>query len=314
MKDKPQGSVTIIIVTVGIKDYLSKCLRSVKYQSYPAAQVIVIDNSLDSNFTEHIQDDFAWADIYPSPANLFYAASLNKGIELSIGEFILCLNDDVLLDRDFVREAVRGFSVGENIGMITGKILRNDKNILDSTGLFLSMFRTAKERGYGKADMGQFESKGFVFGVSGAAAFYRRKMLDEIKEGKEYFDTSLVMFYEDLDIAWRANRFGWKGYYIPDAIAYHVRGGSFRPDSGLNKPIARRYLNSNLHVDLIKNRYIVMIKNEKLITFFLHIIPIFLYDLCVWIYISIFHPATAKIFFVNLKLFYDLAQKKRRSS
>jgi GT2 family glycosyltransferase len=314
MSHKTLGSVSIIVVTIGAKNYLKKCLYCIENQSYPAAQVIVIDNSLDSNFTEGIRYGFPWTEIYSSETNLFYAASLNKGIELSSGEFILCLNDDVFLGKDFIKEAVRGFSSSHAIGMVTGKILRNDKQTLDSTGLFLSVFRTAKERGYGNADKGRFQREGFVFGASGAAAFYRRKMLEEIKEDNEYFDEDLVMFYEDLDIAWRANRLGWKGYYMPKAIAYHVRGGSFRPVSGLNRPFARRYLDDKLHADLIKNRYIVMIKNQNPAALILHIIPFIIYDACQWACVFIFYPTAARNVFVNFKYFFNSAQKKRRAS
>jgi GT2 family glycosyltransferase len=311
MNDKQDHLVSIIVVTKAVKDYLFKCLQSIRAQSYSFTQVIVIDNSLDSNFAQNVRCNFSWVQVYSSPVNLFYTASLNKGIELSEGEFILCLNDDVCLDKEFIKEALKGFFLRKDIGMIGGKVLRSGKNILDSTGLYLSVFRTAQERGYGKPDIGQFKEEGRIFGPSGAVAFYRRKMLDQIKGPRGYFDTDLVMFYEDLDLAWRANMSKWKGYYMPKAIAYHARGGSFRPDSGLNRPIARRYLDDTLHACLIKNRYLVIIKNENIPGFALHIIPVLLYDICVWIYTGIFYPKVIKIFFRNIRFLYDAVQERK---
>ncbi len=310
MNNKTDNLVSVIVVTKGAGDYLPKCLQSIKAQSYSLIQVIVIDNSLDESFAQNICHNFPWAQVIRSTANLFYSASLNTGIGLSRGEFILCLNDDVYLDKEFISEALKGFFLREDIGMISGKILRKDKKTLDSTELYLSIFRTAKERGYGKQDIGQFEKESFIFGPSGAAAFYRRKMLDKIREDKEYFDSDLVMFYEDIDIAWRANISGWKGYYMPKAIAYHARGGSFRPDSGLGKPVARRYLDDNLHAGLIKNRYLVMIKNEDMFNLILHIIPALLYDLCVWVYAGIFCPKVIKIFFSSKGFLRGAIQKR----
>lgn len=311
MKNSPDISVSVVIVTKGVKDYLPKCLQSVRLQSHPAKQVVVIDNSLDQNFTRNICRNFPWAQVYPSAVNLFYAASLNKGIGLSKGAFVLCLNDDVHLDKEFIREALKGFFLRKDIGMVSGKILRRDAKTLDSTELYLSIFLTAKERGYGRRDTGQFEKEGFIFGPSGAAAFYRRKMLDEIKEGEEYFDSDFEMFYEDLDIAWRANMFRWRGYYMPKAIAYHARGGSFRPDSGMDKPAARRYLSGKLYSDLVKNRYAVIIKNENILNLMPRIAPILLYDLCAWVYTCIFHWKAAKIFFCGIK-FLKKAKRRRK--
>jgi len=294
--------VSVIIVTSGSKDYLEACLDSVKRQSYPDPEVIVIDNSLVPDLSAGIRESFPFIKLYSNPQNLYYGLSLNKGIALSRGDFILCLNDDVVLDREFISEALKGFSINDSIGMVSGKILRPDGKTLDSTGLFLTIWRTAKERGYGRPDRGQFERAGFIFGVSGSAAFYRRSMLEKVKQTGDYFDRSFRMFYEDLDISWRANKRSWQAYYIPDAKAFHVRGGSWRPDSALGKPICRRYLDDRLHSELIKNRYLTILKNESLFGFLAHLLPIALYDLCAWVYLLFFRRNVIKIFLSRRKV------------
>jgi len=289
--------VSVIIVTIGTKNYLKSCLDSLFAQSQPPFEVIVIDNSTEPQFARKINGLYPSVKVFSGAENLFYAAGMNKGIELSRGEFILCLNDDIVLEKNFIRAALKGFLTNKNIGMVSGKILRPDKKTLDSTGLILSACRKAEERGYGEKDLGQFERNGFVFGSSGAAAFYRRRMLEAIKERGDYFDSRFRMFYEDLDLSWRANKKGWRGYYISNAVAYHVRGGSFRPDSGLDEPIARKYLSDELHRDLIKNRYLTILKNETIFGLVLHIIPVLMYDLCAWAYVLLFRPKVLMGFF-----------------
>jgi GT2 family glycosyltransferase len=174
--------------------------------------------------------------------------------------------------------------------MVSGKILRLEAGLVDSTGLYLSLFRTAKERGYGQPDRGQFESPGYIFGVCGAAAFYRRKMIEEIKEDPEYFDENFHFFYEDLDVAWRAQNRGWKGYYVPTAIAYHARGGTARRKEGIGKSFARFYISDDLQFELIKNRYLTIIKNETLLGFLLHLPFILIYDLAALGFLVLFRP------------------------
>jgi len=301
MKSSSNILVSIVIVTSGSRDYLWHCLDSVMRQSYPDLEVIVIDNSLNVNLTAKIRASFPFVKLYSNLQNLYYGVSLNKGIALSQGEFVLCLNDDVVLGQDFIFQALKGFLARDNVGMVSGKILRMNGLILDSTGLFLSFCYSAKERGYGQIDVGKFEKSGFIFGVSGSVAFYRKKMLEDIKQGQDYFDPAFRMFYEDLDISWRANNRGWRAYYIPAAKAFHVRGGSLRPENGLDKPIARKYLNDELHGDLIKNRYLTILKNANFASFFMHLLPIILYDFCAWGYILFFRPKVAKIFLRNLK-------------
>ena len=303
--------VSVIVPTIAKEDYLKKCLESIKNQTYPAKEIIVIDNSLDANFHRALSQTYPSVKFYFSQERLSFSASLNKGISLSSGDFILCLNDDVILDKDFIKQALRGFLMDIRVGMVSGKMLRSDKETIDSTGLILSCFRTAKERGYGRQDRGQFEQEGFVFGVGGAAAFYRKEMLEEIKQGQDYFDSDFHFFYEDLDVAWRAHRGEWKGYYIPKAIGYHVRGGSVRDMAGIDKPYARRYLNEYLHLELLKNRYMAMIKNETGLGFLLHFPCILLYDLVLWLYILLFRTPLIKKFIPQLKYLRTSYAKKQ---
>lgn len=303
--------VSIIIVAAGNKDYLKSLLDSILQQSYSEWEIIVIDNSLNPNFNQEINQDYPTIKLYTSPINLFYCQALNKGIEMAKGDFILCLNDDVILGQDFLREALRGFAVGVKVGMVSGKILRSDKTTIDSTGLFLTRWRTAKERGYGQKDTGQFERAGYIFGVNGAVAFYRRQMLEDVKLEMDYFDADYRMFYEDLDIAWRAQNLGWQAYYVPQAAAYHVRGGTARGKLGMDKPYARRYISDSLHLDLLKNRYLTIIKNEHGLRFFLYLPFMFLYDAFVWGYILSFHPRLIRDFFSHLEYFKSAWRKRR---
>ncbi len=256
--------VSVIIVSAGNKDFLKNCLDSVRAQSHCDIEVIVMDNSAE---------------------NLFYCEALNRGIRLAKGDFILCLNDDVTLEKDFIKNALRGFQVCPKVGSVSGKILRPDKKAIDSTGLFLSLWRTARERGYNRPDRGRFQKEGFIFGVTGAVAFYKGEMLEDIKMDFGYFDPSYRMFYEDLDVAWRAKKRGWKAYYAPGAIAYHVRGGTARANApgAAGKRFARIYLNDELKGYLARNRYRTIMRNESAVGFLLHLPFILLYDLAVFV-------------------------------
>jgi len=303
--------VSVIIPTIAKEDYLKKCLESLRFQTHPAQEIIVIDTSLDTLFGQDVIQTYPFVKLYLNQERLSFSASLNKGISMSLGDFILCLNDDVVLEQNFIEEALRGFLLDAKVGMVSGKILRSDKVTLDSTGLFLSCYRTAKERGYGLKDKGQFQQEGYIFGVSGAAGFYRKDMLEDIKEDQDYFDSNFHFFYEDLDVSWRARRAGWKAYYIPKAIGYHVRGGSVRNKYGINKPYARRYLSEKLHLDLLKNRYMTIIKNESCLDFLRHLPCMFLYDLVLWSYILIFRTPLIKNFFSQGRYLRTAYEKRR---
>ena len=300
------------MVTRGLKDYLRLGLDSVLRQTCSSYEIIVIDNSLKPGFGRGMEKDYPQVKLYPSAENLFYCQALNKGISLSSGDFILCLNDDAVLDKDFLNEALRGFGRDSAIGMVSGKILRTDGKTIDSTGLFLSIWRTAKERGYGLPDTGRFEQEEYIFGANGAVAFYRRKMLDELRINSEFFDCDFHIFYEDLDIAWRAQRAGWKGYYIPQAIAYHTRGGTVRGDEGIGKRFARHYLDDGLCADLIKNRWLAIIKNETWPGFLSFLPFIIFYDCIAAFYLIFFRHQVLKKLTAGISKYLRSALGKRR--
>jgi len=282
--------VSIIVVTIGSNGHIYSCLESIRKQVDQETETIVIDNSLEENAS--------------------YCSALNKGIRLSKGSFILCINDDVILDSNFISEALNGFNVDVRIGMVSGKILRIKTDIIDSSGLFLSCMRTAKERGYGKNDLGQFGKPGHIFGVNGAVAFYRREMLEDIKQGLDYFDSDFRFFYEDLDIAWRAQNRGWKAYYVPTAIAYHARGGTARKKEGVGRSFGRFYISDDLQFELIKNRYLAIIKNDTLLGLLLHLPFIFIYSLAELGFLLLFRQKVIPKL-LNLPRFIKSALRKR---
>jgi len=301
--------VSIVIVSCGANDYLMPCLDSVSKQAYISRETILIDNSGNFSFAGKIKSLFPTVKVYTSAQNLSFCASLNVGLNLSRGDFNLCLNDDVTLEPGFISEALKAF-VNNKVGIVSGKILRIDKVSIDSTGLFLSPWRAVKERGYGAKEIGQFNNPGYVFGVCGAAAFYRREMLEDIKQGSDYFDSDFGFFYEDLDIAWRAQNKGWEGYYVPAAIAYHARGGTARQKKGIGKKFARFYISEELQFDLIKNRYLTVIKNETLLGFLLHLPFMLIYDVAVFGFLVLFRRKVIPKLF-SLPKFMKSAFRKR---
>jgi len=312
MANLQNSLVSVIIVTAGVENYILSCLESLSKQTYPLTEVIIIDNGLGQELKSRVLRESPQVKIYPGPGALSYSASLNRGIAQGRGDYILCLNDDVRLSPEFILNGRQGFSLDDKIGIISGKILRFNDKLIDSAGLTLSPWLTARERGYGRLDEGQFENAGYVFGATGAVAFYRRSMLEKIKSGQDYFDPDYGLFYEDLDIAWRANNAGWKGYYLPSAVAYHLRGGTVRIEKrGIDKRCARLYLNDDLYFNLVRNRYLTIAKNVKFTDLLLRLPLTAIYELAAWSLIIFSRPRLLSRFFTApVPLAYLL--KKRR--
>ncbi len=287
-----KGLVSVIIATFNQREYLKRCIDSLLNQNYPYLEIIIVNNGGKEDI-ENLGVKHSSLKVINNEENLFFSRAQNQGIRVSYGEFVLCLNDDVILENNFIEELVKTIGLDERIGMISGKILRLDKITIDSTGLFLGKSRKPVERGFNQEDDGRYNKEGYIFGVSGAAAFYRRAMLEDIKNGNGYFDERYGMFYEDLDLAWRANIRGWRAYYNPKAVAYHKRGASaktFFPIPSFLKKYNFAYLNDELKLRLVKNRYMTIIKNDSFWGIIVNLPFILAYEIKLYVYIILFSP------------------------
>ncbi len=281
--------ISVIIVNYNRKELLRQCLDSIRLQSFKGFEVIVVDNASNDGSAEMVEAEYPEAQLIRNSENKLYCKGMNRGIKESQGEFVLGLNNDVQLDRDFLKEALECFQVDKRIGLVTGRILRMDGKTIDSTGLFLGRSRKPVERGYGRRDRGQYNRPGWVFGVNGAVGFYRRTMLEDISKEGQYFDEKYGMYYEDLDLCWRAQKQGWKAYYNPKAVAYHVRGGTAVDYNGNNCRGTLRfpysyYLNKELQKRYVVNRYRCMVKNDSILGILINLPFILWYDIKIWCY------------------------------
>jgi len=287
-----QKLVSIIIPNYNKKTYLKKCLISVFKQSYLNIEVIVVDNNSSDGSYEFLRE-YNNIKIIRNSKNELFAKSLNKGIKVSKGEYILCLNNDVILKEDFLEMLMNNVdNSNEKIGIFTGRILSYDGKFIDSCGQVLSKSRRPIERGYGKENFNLYSKKEIIFGACGAACLLKTNMLDEISIYGEYFDEDFGMFFEDLDLNWRANSFGWKALYIPNAICFHRRGTTTMHQVKI--PFLKNLILPNippeLQVYFIRNRYLVLIKNELLKNVLADLPFIILYEMKIWLYASFFRP------------------------
>ena len=127
-------------------------------------------------------------------------------------------------------------------------------NIIDSTGIYFTRNMRHLDRGAEEIDRGQFDRMQYVFGASGAAAFFRRDFIEDVSVEGEFFDEEFFAFREDGDLAWRAQVMGWKCLYVPTAVAWHVR--RVTPERRKDLPLVINWHSA-------KNRFLMRGKNAS---------------------------------------------------
>ena len=271
-------SVSVHIVTHNSESMLPLCLESLRHQDNQDYQVIIFDNASVDNTRQIAQT--ARIRVIESETNVGYAQAHNALIDQTTSSYVLTLNPDVYLYPDFLGVLEQTLAADPTLGSAAGCLLRVDQlgetsNRIDSAGLGMS--RSCRQRllreGTDAATTATLQP---IFGPDGAAAFYRRAMLEDIRIGDEVFDPDFFMHKEDVDICWRAQLRGWSSVYVPGAKAYHVR--SFRPGQ-------RHRVSPDLRMLAVRNRYLVSLKNEIPVHFMRDLPFILLYDVGVVTYL-----------------------------
>ncbi len=221
-------SVTVSIVTYRSARHIDACLAAVRRQGPVVAEVRVVDNASDDATVARLRSSHPDVELVVAERNLGYAAAHNRNFAASHGAYFLALNPDVVLAEGCLERLVRSLEGDRALGAATGRLLAaGAARRLDSAGITWSRGRTRfLDRGRG-LPAARFEREQDVFGACGAAALYRRSALETVvRPGETPFAERFFMYYEDVDLAWRLRRAGWRTRYVPAAECTHVRGGS----------------------------------------------------------------------------------------
>lgn len=269
-------TVSVQIVTFNSEEDIEKCLKAVENQSYPINRLLVIDNNSDDNTLLKVQS-FENVEIIKNEKNVGFAQGHNQGIFMTNTDYILVLNPDVQLHEKYIEYIVEALEANTSIGMATGKLYRNmEKQIMDSTGIQMKKNRRAIDRGTGEIDTGQYDTMNLIFGVSGAAAIYKRELISSISINREFFDESFFAYKEDVDVSWRAQILGWESLFVNKAIAMHSRG--WKEDKKRSEiPV---YIRQKSYM----NRYFYIVKNDQLTYYMLHLPFILFFELASFFY------------------------------
>ncbi len=245
--------VSVIVLNWNNKQDLEVCLNSLTKQSYNSYEVIVVDNSSTDSSIELVKKKFSKFKLIQNKKNYGFAKGNNIGIHHAKGEYVITLNNDTQVDFHWIEELVKIAEAYPEMGSLSSKMLFSDNpKKINSIGLKLYWDGKAVDEAINEPDKGQHEKIKQVFGPCGGAAFFRRKALEDVKMGDDYYDSDFGFYSEDLDLAFRLQLRGWRSLYVPKAKLLH----KFRGTTGKIKDFGLQYA--------IKNKVLFMIKNYPL--------------------------------------------------
>jgi GT2 family glycosyltransferase len=219
--------LAVVLVNWNSNDDLRACLSSLRRQTHADLQIIVVDNGSSDGSADMVRREFGEALLLAEGENLGFAEACNRGIAASTTEWVAMLNNDTLAEPEWAAALVEAAEAAPaTCGMLQSSLLYLTRpDTINSTGIELTTTGGGRDRDEGKRATPDSPQQEIFCPTAGAAA-YRRSMLDAIRLPSGYFDRDHFMYYEDLDLGWRARLAGWSALHVPRSVVLHRWHGS----------------------------------------------------------------------------------------
>lgn len=239
--------ISIVIPNWNGKRFLADCLDSIRKQTHPKIETIIVDNGSRDGSVEFLRENYPEVKLITFDVNTGFAPAVNAGIRAATGYYIALLNNDTIVEPLWVEELVKALDEHPEVGSVGCKMLSyEDQTILDGVGDGYRRGGLPGRIGHREKDEGRFDKQRYILGACGGAAMYRRELFDDIG----LFDDDYFAYLEDVDLGLRAQSAGYKCLYVPTSRVYHLGCGT--TGSGYSPLVVKLSSQNNLNT-IVKN-------------------------------------------------------------
>lgn len=231
-------------------DPLMDSIKNIKCDSFDIEFLFVDNNSSDESVEyyrkKYLNEQFR---LIENDDNYGYSKGNNLGIMHAKGEYILVINNDLILDANVVEELLTVMRKKRAQVVVPKLMFLNKEGYINNAGSKLDPTDSwpVTEVGMNEKDVGQYDSVREITAFCGACVMFSRNFLQTVG----MFDDKFFMYFEDSDLSWRGQTKKSKFYYAPRALAYHHHTGSSVEGSKMfNYYVAR-------------NRVLILLKNAS---------------------------------------------------
>ena len=212
---------TVIIPNYNGMQFLEVCLSSLREQKYDF-ETILVDNASGDDSLLYVRENFPEVQVIAADKNEGFSAAVNRGIKAATTPYVLLLNNDTRVEKDFVKKLETALDKKTDYFGIQAKMcMMSEPDRMDDAGDLYCALGWAFAIGKGKPQK-NYNRFYPVFAPCAGAAIYRKEVMGEIG----FFDEAHFAYLEDIDIAYRAKIAGYKNGFCPDAVVLHVGSGS----------------------------------------------------------------------------------------
>ena len=214
--------VSIIIPVYNQFNYTYNCLKSIYLNTGNDIDYeVIIANDSSTDFTTEIENIVSNILLISTPTNLKFLKNCNHAAKHSNGKYILFLNNDTQVQKNWLFPLVKLIEEDNSIGAVGSKILQENGTILEAVGI---IWNDGSACNYGRNDdpsLPEFNYVKEVDYLSGAAMMVKKSIWDEIGGFDERY---VPAYYEDPDLCFSIRKLGYKVMYQPESVVVHFEG------------------------------------------------------------------------------------------
>jgi GT2 family glycosyltransferase len=222
------STVAYVIVAWNNKVILGNCIESICQQDYESRKrILLVDNASSDGTTDYVLKNYPNVEILAQNKNYGFARGNNIGIARALEDkrikYIVLLNTDARLDANWTRVLIasaRQHPLAATLQSIT--LDYYDPGTIDSTHIYISRYGQGTQGSWREPmPYGYDVAPQKVFGCNAAAMLVTRAFI-EAQPFTDFFDETMFMYLEDVDVAARATVMGWDNYVVPGTRAFHM--------------------------------------------------------------------------------------------
>ena len=227
--------LSIIVANYRNPDLLKVCLESIQKSvtSDVPYELIVADSATQEDTEMLMREHFSELKFFPFKENVGFQAMVRKGIENSVGEYILILNGDIIVTENSIQEMLGYIKTDSSIGMLGPKLLNFNGTSQPSCFRFYKPWTIAYRRTFlGRLPFAKKHLDWFLMNdydhkdpkevdwLMGSALMISRKAVEKVG----FMDQRYFMYMEDVDWCRRFWENDFKVIYYPLAKMHHYHG------------------------------------------------------------------------------------------
>lgn len=217
--------ISVLMLSWNTSVHTIECLKSFEKQSFKDFDIVLVDNGSKVEDYQKLKDGIKGLKVRVTLKRLEkndgITGGMNFGYKFTKGDYIIFMNNDMIVDKNFLSEMIAPFERYDSLGAVVPKIKTWRNGPTDEIQLVggkLTFYGTLINKDLEKYGNKIYNKEAELDCATAGCLLTTREVLRKLGE---IFSPLYSVYFEDIDLSWRIRNAGFKIVYAPNALVYH---------------------------------------------------------------------------------------------